>query len=341
MGIFYLGSLSGPLISPAIGGALTQALGWRSTQWFQAIYGAMMLLLIVFGLPETHKKSKLRLAEEVGVVREPQDESVQSSASQKSTSRTTSRQTVVKKTNTAATHLRRIFVDPLKVVLHLRFPAVALTVYYASMALGCLYFINISIEKTFTGPPYHFNSTIIGCLYLFNGLGYIVASVGGGPWADRIMRREAQRVGRVDSQGKPRFLPEDRMGENAWTAAVFMPAALIWYAWTARDPVHWCVPMIATFFYGAGSMLLFGVVTTMLTEFMPRSSSSGVALNSCVRYIFAFLGTLLADPLISVLGNGGLFTILGGISLVSCSVIVLMKRNGEKWRADMDRRIEH
>ncbi|KAI9661396.1 MAG: hypothetical protein M1831_003129 [Alyxoria varia] len=338
MGIFYLGSLAGPLISPIIGGALTQGFGWRSTQWFQAIYGGVILLLITFGLPETHKKNKRKRTADDDAT-ETQDDRLQSSASQTPIGRIPSRQSVFKKTQTAAALLHRIFVDPLKIVLYLRFPAVALTVYYASMALGCLYFVNISIEKTFTGPPYHFNSMIIGCLYLFNGLGYVVASIGGGPWADRIMRREAQKVGRFDSRGNPRFLPEDRMGENVWTAAFFMPAALIWYAWTAQEHIHWYVPMIASFFYGAGSMLLFGAVTTMLTEFMPRNSSNGVALNSCVRYIFAFLGTLLAEPLMSALGNGGLFTLLGGISLASCSVIVLMKRNGEKWRVDMDKRM--
>ena len=41
--------------------------------------------------------------------------------------------------------------------------------------------------------------------------------------------------------------------------------------------------MIANFFYGVGSMLIFAMVTTMLTEFMPQKSSSGVALNNLIR----------------------------------------------------------
>jgi len=39
MGIFYLGPLCGPLFAPIIGGALAEKLGWRSTQWFLAVYG--------------------------------------------------------------------------------------------------------------------------------------------------------------------------------------------------------------------------------------------------------------------------------------------------------------
>ena len=40
MGIFYLGSLAiGTLLGPLHGGLLTQAWGWRATQWFLATYG--------------------------------------------------------------------------------------------------------------------------------------------------------------------------------------------------------------------------------------------------------------------------------------------------------------
>lgn len=52
MGIFYLGPLCGPLFAPIIGGVLAERFGWRSTQWFLAIYGALMLVFLFFALPE-------------------------------------------------------------------------------------------------------------------------------------------------------------------------------------------------------------------------------------------------------------------------------------------------
>lgn len=39
MGIFYLGPLCGPLLSPVVGGVLGQHWNWRATQWALAIYG--------------------------------------------------------------------------------------------------------------------------------------------------------------------------------------------------------------------------------------------------------------------------------------------------------------
>lgn len=54
MGIFYLGPLCGPLFAPIIGGALAERFGWRSTQWFLAIYGGAVLVFLFFALPEVN-----------------------------------------------------------------------------------------------------------------------------------------------------------------------------------------------------------------------------------------------------------------------------------------------
>lgn len=56
MGLFYLGPMAGPLFAPIIGGALAGKFGWRSTQWFLAIYGGVILVLLFFALPEVSFK---------------------------------------------------------------------------------------------------------------------------------------------------------------------------------------------------------------------------------------------------------------------------------------------
>lgn len=234
-----------------------------------------------------------------------------------------------------------LFIDPLKIFVYLKYPAVSLTIYYASVTFGGLYVLNISITYTFERPPYEFTTLILGLLYLPNSLGYILASVLGGRWMDYIMKREAVKANRV-REGKLVYQPEDRMRENAWLGAVMYPVCLIWYGWTAEKGVFWLAPvcypnpdwlaakltkrqMIANFFYGVGSMLIFAMATTMLTEFMPQRSSSGVALNNFVRNIFSCVGGIVGAPLIASIGNGWLFTILGLWALSSASVIWAMR----------------
>ncbi|KAH6655079.1 major facilitator superfamily domain-containing protein, partial [Truncatella angustata] len=326
MGMFYLGPLMGPLLAPIIGGALAEGFGWRSTMWFLTCYGVVVWLLILFALPETLAKRKPVVlpsaAEGAGLSRVPTTRSVQIQSRR------------------AAVFLKRAFLDPLQVVTYLRFPAVAIVVYYAAITFGTLYVLNISIQSAFSEPPYGFSTIIIGLLYIPSSMGYFIASLLGGPWIDRIMVRAAERAGRYDENGKLIYLPEDRMRENAWISATLYPGALIWYGWCTQFGVHWIASCVANFFFGLGSMLVFSAATTMLTEFMPRKSSSGVALNNFVRNIFSCTGGIIAQPLINVMGHGWMMTMFGLIAWISGNLCIwFLRRNAQRWRASMDREL--
>lgn len=150
------------------------------------------------------------------------------------------------------------------------------------------------------------------------------------------MHREARKAQRFDDRGKLVFRPEDRMKENAWLAAILWPSALVVYGWTAERHVHVAVPMIANFFFGIGSMLIFALVNTMLTEFMPKRAASGIALNNFVRNIFSFTGAVVADPVLKGIGNGWLMTILGVWSCATgCGALWAMRKWGAGWRGKM------
>ncbi|KAK3678949.1 hypothetical protein LTR78_001402 [Recurvomyces mirabilis] len=342
MGIFYLGPLCGPLLSPIIGGALAQSLGWRSTQWFLAIFGACLCILLVFCLPETLRRRKPMAAiAEAEVEATINDQDEKTGAGRPALTRTATKQSVRVKTRKYWVMLRRAFIDPLRIVLYLRFPAVAVCIYYSTVTFASLYVLNISVQMTFSVAPYNYSSTIVGLLYLPNSLGYFLSSIFGGRWVDAIMAREARNAGRYDENGKLMYRPEDRMRENAWIGAILWPAAIITYGWTAQYGVNTAGPMIANFFFGVGSMLIFAMATTMLTEFMPRKASNGVALNNFVRNIFSCVGTIVASPLVNAIGNGALFTIIGAVALVSGILTILaMKRFGPRWRVGMDEKME-
>ncbi|KAG9588519.1 MFS general substrate transporter, partial [Aureobasidium melanogenum] len=325
MSMFYLGPLCGPLLAPIIGGALTQGLGWRSCMWFTTIYGGLLWFFILFFLPETLKET---VSPEVIAAASEKDTNTRPTLS-----RTSTRQSVAVKSKRYASVLHRWFIEPLAIVLNLRIPAVALVVYYASITFGSLYVLNISVQQTFGSEPYNFSIIIVGLLYIPNSLGYFLASVFGGRWVDKIMAREAKKANRYDEHGHLIYRPEDRLQENAWLAAIIFPLALIWYGWTADKHIKWIVPMIANFFFGVGSMLIFAAVTTMLTEFMPKKASHGIALNNFVRNIFSCVGSLVASPLIDWCGDGWLFTVIGIWCLISGILVIWsIKRFGEGWR---------
>ncbi|CBF81466.1 hypothetical protein AN5656.2 [Aspergillus nidulans FGSC A4] len=333
MGIFYLGPLCGPLIAPIVGGALAQRWHWRSTMWFFSAYGGVVVVLILLGLPETlsgaNQKPLMPPADPASTTEEPLS---------RRASRVSSVQTQVFGTTARWLKLIKIiFLDPLKIILYLRYLPVLLTVYYAAITFGSLYVLNVSIENSFGKEPYNFDTLIVGLLYIPNSLGYVVSSIFGGRWIDKIMVREAKKANRYDEKGNLIFRPEDRMRENAWLGALLYPAGLIWYGWTVDKGVFWLAPMIANFFFGIGSMLIFSMVTTMLTEFMPKKSSEGVALNNFTRNIFSCVGSFVTAPIIGAIGNGWLFTIIGLVAFASSGVIVVMRVFGPRWKEGMDR----
>ncbi len=87
-------------------------------------------------------------------------------------------------------------------------------------------------------------------------------------------------------------------------------------------------------------MLIFAMTATMLTEFMPKKASSGVAVNNFVRNICSCVGAIVAEPLITAIGNGWLFTGIGVIAAVSSCVIWAMRKYGPRWRERMDKEME-
>ena len=98
--------------------------------------------------------------------------------------------------------------------------------------------------------------------------------------------------------------------------------------------------MIGGFLFGASSMILFGLVTTMVTELPPNKPASGVALNSMGRNLFACVGFAIAQPLIDVMGNGWLFTAAGIVMLVTGFLAMGgLRRYGAGWREGMSEKM--
>lgn len=234
--------------APILGGALSERFGWQSTMWALAIYGGLVLVMILFCLPET--LARPRPAGAAAPPPHPQGEKNDGLA------RTRTTESVKVHTRKAAALLKKSFLDPLSVLLYLRFPPVIVTVAFAAITFGALFVVNISVQSTFSRDPYAFNQLVVGLFYFPAGLGYFLASLLGGRWLDVIMAREAKRAGRYDADGKLVMLPEDRMRENAWVAATVYPASLIFYGWVVQRGLFWFVPCIGLFTFGVSSMLV-------------------------------------------------------------------------------------
>ncbi|KGQ11956.1 Quinidine resistance protein 3 [Beauveria bassiana D1-5] len=198
--------------------------------------------------------------------------------------------------------------------------------------------MNITVQQQFAKPPYSYPELTVGLLYIPSGLGYIVGSLVGGRWLDYIMAREAVKANRYNDKGKLVYLPEDRLRENAWMAVTVYPCGLLLFGWTINYGVMWLAPAAGAFVFGITSMLVFSAATTMLTEFIRKKSSAGVAVNNFVRNLLSCIGTVVAAPWLNAVGPGWVFTATALFCMVISYICVfLLQRNGPKWRKVMEK----
>lgn len=313
MGIFFIGPMVAPVIAPLIGGGLTLGLGWCSTQWFLTIYAALLWLALVMLLPETKPKQPT----------EPQSTD------------TTATTTMACRLLCGLQKAWNILLIPVRTIPLFRFLPITLVVWYASITFASYYFLNISIQATYSKDPWTFNAIQIGLMYLPSALGASTAGIFGGRLTDLVMIRKAKAARRYDDKGKPLLRPQDRISIHAWAAGIIYPLALLAYGWMARYAVHWMGPCVVMFFYGAGQAMIFNITTTMLTEFTPKKASLGVAMNNLVRNTLACVAAAVAQPMDHKLHPGWMFTLIGGVCLVSIATLYPLRRHAEQWRDKM------
>lgn len=216
MGLYTLGSLFAPFLGPTIGGVLAGFLGWRSTQWFLAIYGAIIVILMFLMLPETLKSTSTMTETLVPAM---------STNEGPDTSSKLSRLALSKKRRCIAAG-ERIFITPTKILGCVRSPAVLTVILYSSTVFGALSFLNISLQLTFSATPYRFPPALVGLVYIPGSVGYVNRSVLGGRWADKIMIREAKKAKRYDKTGQLHYQPSDRLRGNAFVACAAYPSGI-------------------------------------------------------------------------------------------------------------------
>lgn len=318
---FYLGPLVAPLVAPVLGGLVTAAGGgggWRNTQWFLAALATANTVMLTVCLPETLPARDRKVFR----VHDP--------ATGLCTARPSKGQTSL-----------HLLLDPLRTFAFFRYPAVLCAVTFASLNFGGLYVMNISIEYGFSHAPYHFSTIVVGCLYLGNSTGYIIGSVVGGRWCDHVLLKSAAALsarsrvvgeGGLSGDDELTFVPERRIGVNAWTGAALAPVGILLYGITIGEGVFWFVPLVGTFLFGLGTMFIYCAVTTYLIDVLPGRSSSAMALNNFVRNVLACAGSVLAVPAIEGIGYVALFGIIGGVLVLSTCLVLAIVLRGDTWR---------
>ncbi|KAK9366992.1 major facilitator superfamily domain-containing protein [Lipomyces kononenkoae] len=296
--------VGGPTIAPLIGAALTvnPHLGWRWTEYIEAIFAFAMFLVAAFALPETYhpvllRRKEARLRKGAG---DPGHGPPMPSL-----------------TNIVTKHLTR----PLRMLF--TEPIVTCIALYASFVYGLL-FLNLEVYPIVFHEHRQY-SLVVSTLPL---LGLFVGVV----FALTINIANQPLYARAVMKNNGRAVPEARLPPMV-VGGVMFSAGLFWFGWTAAPKYSWASPVVAGGFIGAGFNIVFQQCLNFLVDSYGAYGASAVSANNFLRSLMAFGLPLAARPMFLNLGVCPASSLLGGISCLALPVPFIFMKYGKKLRS--------
>ncbi|PPJ49817.1 hypothetical protein CBER1_03353 [Cercospora berteroae] len=299
--------VGGPTLGPTVGAALTanRNLGWRWTEYIEAIFAFAMVVWTLICLPELYapvilKRKAVKLRKDSGDDRHWHPHEAERM--------------------TLSNILTKYFARPLRMLL--TEPMVACVACYASYVYAILY-------TTLQVFPIVFRED--------RGWGLIVATTPflglfvGVLFAVGINLANQSYYAREVAKNKGRAAPEARLPPML-VGGILFSGGLFWFGWTADPKYHWSLPIVATAFIGAGFNTIFQQCLNYLVDVYGLYAASATSANTILRSLLACGLPLAAKPMFHGLGVGPATSILGGISCLALPVPIIFMKIGLRLR---------
>lgn len=239
--------VGGPVFGPLLGGFAAPAKGWRWTVWIYTWMCAFCLVMMFFLLPETsaanilYKRAK-RLREKTG------DDRFRSQSEIDAAHHTTRDHLTV-----LGRAFILLFTEPIVFVMDM----------FTALVYGVLFIWFESFPLVF-GGIYGFDLGAQGLVYLGIFIGLVITVPLYLLWV---------KYGIIPAFTKPTFKPEMVLPPT-FVGSLALPICLFWYGWSARESVHWIVPVIGSALFTVGVITVFNAVFNYLgIAYLPYSAS--------------------------------------------------------------------
>lgn len=295
LGWFLSGTMVGPAFGPVLGGIIVTFTSWRVIFWLQVALGGLALLLALVFLRETLHQPRYVEIKGQGFV-------------------------------AVSITLWRCS-NPIT-VFKLYGQRNMLCVSLASSALVWNMYSLLTPIRYVLNPRLNLTSPLqSGMLYISPGAGYIVGTLIGGRWADKVVKSWMSKRGIR--------LPEDRLRSSLLFLGIMLPGSMLLYGWTVDYRLGSIpLPVICMFFQGVAQLAAFPSLNAYILDVMQHQSGQASASHYLMRYLFAGLATAACLPMINQIGVGWTATISSVILFICTGLVILTIRTGEKWRIE-------
>lgn len=326
-GWFNLGPMLAPCIGPALGGVLSEHLGWRSIFWFLTIFSAACFAMILFFLPETMRAlAGNGSLSPGGLLWRPLTPIIGRASSAQCT--TQEEKPSSKPTST----------NPFKLLIY---PDIILTLTYTGIVYAVNYTITSTISSSYTATYPYLSETLIGICYLSTGVGMVLGSTITGKLLDqdyaRIKRRHCgiatSDTGDDSSSIEESKFPIEyaRLRMIPVLLVVFV-ASVVGWGWSIQAKANISVPLVLQVILGYTSISILNATMTLMIDLIKQQSSGVIACTNLVRCSLAAILVSLIDKATQAIGYGWTYTILGGLCSLLLVCIYVEIRKGPKWR---------
>ncbi|KAJ5163045.1 Major facilitator superfamily domain general substrate transporter [Penicillium coprophilum] len=310
--IFSIIIFTGPLVGPVPGSFAVHAksAGWRWVDWMTIILAGLILIPVVLFLPETYspillywKAKELRRLTGDDRYRSPLEF----------------------RKATFARRMRISLYRPL--VLFVTEPIIMIH----SLALCLLFLILYTFIAGYVSiyqKANNFSPTSTALAFLAIEVGVILSGLTL-PISMWLLRREIY-LSRARGQQRPD--PEISL-YMAMFGAPFIPISLFWMAWTARLSISFWSPLIASVFYGFGTLCVFVSAYQYVADVFEQHAASALSCLQMTRLVAAGIMAIIAEIMYNNLGVAWTLTLLGCLSLLFLPIPYLLYWKGNQVRS--------
>ncbi|KAI1081029.1 major facilitator superfamily transporter [Whalleya microplaca] len=323
VGIFCLGPNVAPPLGPVLGGAIAAQLGWKWIFWFLSILGGIVLLLVLFAMPETARSvvdnGSLYAT---GINRTILSFLIRRPRRGKCASRN-------------ITERRLSFPNPLACLKLLFFKDVFIVLLCNGICYATYCCIQGSLSTLFI-ELYGYGELQAGLIYIPFGIGCLTSTYIWGKILNYDYARTAKQFGCEENDnraGEPNHFPIEfaRLRSSFYVIGLAALSTMS-YGWVVQKQVHLAVPLVLQTIIGFTITALFVALGTLLTDLNPNQSSTAAASANIVRCALAAGGLAALQPLIDAVGPGWCFTIFGLLSGLCGLLLLLEIQLGPRWR---------
>ncbi|KAI9454143.1 MFS general substrate transporter [Lactarius psammicola] len=315
IGVFGVGPMVGPTLGPVIGGVLSQSFNWRAIFWFLCISSAICGLALFL--------QTLRAI--VG------DGSVPAGWIYTAPMPIVGRHHVTKKPGELPP--RKPFTNPF---MMFTYPDVFILLLFNGTFYAVFYGVTASLSTSFEEIYPYLTQTDIGLCFLAIGGGMFVGTTLTGKLMDahyRKIKGQPQPKKAIDPGSLPDSFPIERARLQIMPYLIVLyTSCVIGYGWSLQARTSIAVPLILQVIIGATVVSVMNAITALLVDLVPQQGSSITACNNVVRCLMGASMVTIINPIISAMGNGWAYVLLGGFCVLVSPLIWVEVRWGPIWR---------